>query len=74
MRGILVKYGTGLPAGVRAMSKQPPAVLEDAEKVVPPLTRRLLAKLKAGLDAASSGDKERLLGIGKRGDRYIAPC
>jgi transposase len=136
MRGILLEYGISLPVGARVVSQQPPALLEDAEKALPPLTRHLLAELKAEHDQlvgrikdletqlkhwhqhspvgqqlasipgiglltatalaatageannfkngrqlaaylglvprqASSGGKERLLGISKRGDRYV---
>lgn len=136
MRGILLEYGINLPVGARVVSQQLPALLEDAEKALPPLTRHLLAELKAEHDQlvsrienletqlkhwhqqcpvsqqlasipgigmltatalaatvgeannfkngrqlaaylglvprqASSGGKERLLGISKRGDKYV---
>lgn len=47
MRGILLEYGISLPAGARVVSQQLPALLEDAENALPPLTRHLLAELKA---------------------------
>lgn len=136
LRGVLSEYGIVLPQGVKVMTRQLPALLEDADNALPMMARHLLAELKAEHDQlieridrceaqlkawhagnalsqrlasipgmgvltatalaatvgkgrdfkhgrqlaaylglvprqASSGGKERLLGISKRGDGYL---
>ena len=51
IRAVLAEYGICLPQGVKVVSQRLPALLEDAENVLPMLTRYLLAELHAAHDA-----------------------
>ena len=50
IRAVLAEYGICLPQGVKVLSQQLPALLEDAENALPMLTRHLLSELKAEHD------------------------